>query len=141
MHELICNCLLFQWVLGHNWGLRRSRVVIQHCSILGVWKSVLSSSCCSGYRVTLPYHDLCQVVLTAMVFVVFVDCTMHLVSASIIWQRFTGWFWFLLVRPFTFESTHLFEYVTSWVKGYCSLIFSGFHLISNCLNVFEVSMM
>lgn len=41
LHPLICNCLMFQWVLGHVWGLRRSRVVVRHCSI---WVSE-SQSC------------------------------------------------------------------------------------------------
>lgn len=70
LHPLICNCLLFQWVLGHVWGLRRSRVVVQPCSM---WVSE-SQSCRPHVAAVvellyLPSNDLCQVVvLTAMVF-------------------------------------------------------------------------
>lgn len=80
--------------------MRRSRVVVQHCSI---WVSE-SQSChlhVAALVVILPSHHLCQVVvLTAMVLVVFMDpfLQMHYVSASFIWQDFTGWFWFLLDR-------------------------------------------
>jgi len=59
-----------QWVLGHVWGLRRSRVVVQPCSM---WVSE-SQSCRPHVAAVvellyLPSNDLCQVVvLTAMVF-------------------------------------------------------------------------
>ena len=68
LQSLICNYLLFQWVLGHVWGLRRSRVVIKHCS---VWVSDSQSCrllCCSSCQVT-HLLNMCQVVvLTEMVF-------------------------------------------------------------------------
>jgi len=41
-----------QWVLGHV--LRRSRVVVQHCSVM-VTVSHVVSSCCSSRRVSLPF--------------------------------------------------------------------------------------
>jgi len=64
VHSLISNCLLFQWVLGHIWGLRRSRVVVQLCYNVGVWKSVLSSSCCSGCQVLYPLIIRVKVVVS-----------------------------------------------------------------------------
>lgn len=34
---------------------------------MGVWKSVMSSSCCWRFRVTEPCYNLCQVVLTLLI--------------------------------------------------------------------------
>lgn len=61
LHSLICNYLLFQWVLGHVWGLRRSRVVIQHCSIRVSDCQSCRPLCCSSCQVSRS-HDLCQIV-------------------------------------------------------------------------------
>lgn len=102
---------------------------------MGVWKSVLSSSCCSGCRVTLPSHDSCQlVVLNLMVFVVFMDPLIHKVSASLFWQDSTGWFWFLLVRLCTFGNqlicSSLLPLNFRYVSGFwTTLVFIWFWIV------------
>lgn len=53
-----------QWVLGHVWFGK-----VQSCRpACSVWKSVISSSVAA---VTLPSHELCQLVLSAVVFGLF----------------------------------------------------------------------
>jgi hypothetical protein len=91
---------------------------------MGVWKSVLSSSCCSGCRVTIPYHDVCQVVLPAMVlwstglygsFDALCVCQINLVD---ILQVGYG---FYQLGICTFGIIHLFQWDDTMNLEYCSL--------------------
>ena len=90
----------------------------------GVWKSVLLSSCCSGCWVTIPSHDVCQVVLPAMVFWstglygsfdALCVCQLNLVE---ILQFGYG---FYQLGICTFGIIHLFQWDDTMNLEYCSL--------------------